>query len=485
MDITQLNPHDLAQKLASKELSSEEITKAFLEKIKRQDIFFHAFLEVYEDAVEQARQIDTLRKKGASLDAFAGLPIAVKNNILVQGKKTTSGSFLLKEYVASYSATVIKRIQQAGLILIGATNMDEFAMGSSTENSYFGPTKNPWDPTKVPGGTSGGSAAAVASRMVPLALGSDTGGSVRQPASLCGITGLKPTYGRVSRYGLMATASSLDQIGTFAPDVLSAAHLLRLIEGKDEKDATSAELSETTIEELLEPEIQNMRIGIPKEYFLEGMDPEIKKAILESVKLLEQQGAQIKELSLPHTDYALAAYYLILFSEASSNLARFDGIRYGFSPSVKNIQEAYELARGQGFGPEVKRRIMLGTYTLSKGYYEAYYKKALQARTLIKKDFDEAFKEVDVLITPTSPCVAWGLGEKFEDPLAMYLADIYTISISLATVPALSVPCGFSKNLPVGMQIIARPFNEHALLRVAAFYQSITDWHKKIPANVL
>ena len=481
MNFTTLSPHELAKKLEIKELSSEEITKMYLERIKQHDSDIHAFFEVFDDVLDQARLVDHRRAQGdTSLDTFAGLPLAVKSLILVKGKKTTGGSRILENYVASYDATAIARLRKAGLVFMGTSNMDEFGMGSSTENSAFGTTKNPWKREKIPGGSSGGSAAAVAAGFVPLALGSDTGGSTRQPASLCGIVGLKPTYGRISRHGLIALASSFDQIGSFAKDVVSVAHLLRLMEGKDPKDATSANLSETTIDEFLQKDIKGMRIGIPKEYFLPGMDMEIKQAVMASVEIFEKHGAIIKEISLPHTSYALATYYLILFCEASSNLARLDGMRYGFSAAEESLTDVYEITRGQGFGAEVKRRIMLGTYALSKGYYDAYYKKALKVRTLIKKDFDEAFKDVDIIVSPTSPSVAWNLGEKFEDPLAMYLSDIYTVPINLSTVPAMSIPCGFSREgLPIGMQLIARPFNEQVLFQAGNFYQSVTDWHRK------
>jgi aspartyl-tRNA(Asn)/glutamyl-tRNA(Gln) amidotransferase subunit A len=359
--------------------------------------------------------------------------------------------------------------------------MDDAAMGSSTETSHWGPTKNPWDTTKVPGGSSGGSAAAVAAGFVPAALGSDTGGSVRQPASLCGVVGLKPTYGRVSRYGLIALASSLDQIGPFAHTVEDVALMLQVIEGKDPRDATSVDLTQTTIPELIEKDVSGLKLGLPKEYFLEGMDPQVKKTVLEAVDRLADAGAQIEEISLPHAPYALAAYYIIQPAEASSNLGRFDGLRYGYHSSGENLKETYERTRGEGFGREVKRRIMLGSYTLSAGYYDAYYRKALKVRSLIKKDFDDALKIVDAIVTPTSPSVAWGLGEKFNDPLTMYLSDIYTITANLATIPAMSIPCGFVGDLPVGLQIMGKPFDEYTLFRIGATYQSLTDWHTRIP----
>ena len=360
--------------------------------------------------------------------------------------------------------------------------MDEFAMGSSTESSHFGATTNPWDKTKVPGGSSGGSAAAVAAGFVPVALGSDTGGSIRQPASLCGVVGLKPTYGRVSRYGLMAMASSLDQIGPIARTVEDAAMVLEVIEGRDPHDSTSTELSNTTIPALIDKDLTGMKLGLPKEYFIDGMDEGVKASVMEAVHELERAGAEIVEISLPHAQYALAAYYIIMPAEASSNLGRFDGLRYGYHSNGENLQDTYSRTRGEGFGPEVKRRIMLGSYTLSAGYYDAYYRKALKVRTLIKKDFDEALKEVDAIVTPTSPSVAWGIGEKFNDPLTMYLSDIYTISANLATIPALSVPCGFVNDLPVGLQFMGKAFDEYTLLKLGAAYQDRTDWHMKTPS---
>jgi aspartyl-tRNA(Asn)/glutamyl-tRNA(Gln) amidotransferase subunit A len=365
-------------------------------------------------------------------------------------------------------------------VLIGRANMDEFAMGSSTESSHYGNTKNPWDTSRVPGGSSGGSAAAVAAGYAPAALGSDTGGSVRQPAALCGVVGLKPTYGRVSRYGLMALASSLDQIGPITRTVEDAAILMRAIEGKDAKDSTSVE-AESYIPEIDQPNVKGLRIGIPKEYFLEGMNGDVKDAVMEAVSKLEAAGAIVKPISLPNAEYALATYYLVMPAEASSNLARYDGIRYGYSASADSLKETYERSRGEGFGAEAQRRIILGTYVLSKGYYDAYYRKALKARELIRRDFEAAFKDVDVIATPTSPTTAWKLGEKFNDPLTMYLSDIYTISANLAGIPALSMPCGFSDGLPIGLQLMGRPFDEATLYRTGIAYQSLTDWHTRTP----
>lgn len=472
---------EASEQLANAELTAEALTRSCLDAIKEGDGRVKAFLDVSDSALEQARVIDEWRAAGEALGPLSGIPIAVKDVILVQGWEMTGGSQILEGHRAAYDATVIERLRAAGAILIGRTNCDEFAMGSSTENSHYPPTTNPWDKTKVPGGSSGGSAAAVAAGFVPAALGSDTGGSIRQPAALCGIVGLKPTYGRVSRYGLMAMASSLDQIGPFARTVEDVALLLEAIEGYDPKDSTSAELSNTTVPSLIEKSVDGMTLGVPKEYFASGMDSQVASVVQEAIVELERAGAKIQEVSLPHSEYALATYYIIQPAEASSNLGRYDGLRYGYHSGGENLQETYERTRGEGFGAEAKRRIMLGSYTLSAGYYDAYYRKALKARTLIKRDFDEAFKSVDAILGPTSPSVAWDIGEKFDDPLAMYLADIYTVPANLATIPGLSVPCGFVDGLPVGLQILAKPFDEYTLLRVGATYQDRTDWHTRTP----
>lgn len=465
---------EMRQAMDASELSARELTEAVLKDIAKRDGDIHAFLSVSETAAAEADEVDRRRKNGENLPALAGIPIAIKNNILVQGWKTTAGSQILGNYVAPYDATVIFRLRQAGAILIGATNLDEFAMGSSTENSAFGPTKNPCDPERIPGGSSGGSAAAVAAGFVPAALGTDTGGSIRQPAAMCGVVGLKPTYGRVSRYGSIAMASSLDQIGPIARTVEDAATLLLAIEGKDPKDATSAELPDTTIPELLSRDVKGLRLGVPKEYFVEGMDSEVERLVREAIKAHEAAGAEIEEISLPHAPHALAAYYVVMPCEVSSNMARYDGMRYGFSASGESLEETYRLSRGDGFGAEVKRRIMLGSFALSKGYADALYKKALKVRTLIKRDFDEAFTHVDAIIAPTSPSVAWKLGEKVEDPLTMYLSDIYTISANLATIPAMSIPCGLAHGLPVGLQLMAKPFAEATLFRLGAWFEAQT-----------
>ncbi len=481
MDTSTLTIREAAKQLTAKKISSEELVKGCLEVAHQKNEALNALLEISDSAVEAARHIDARRKKGEELGPLAGIPLAVKDNMLVQGWKATAGSQILENYHAVYNATVVERLRDAGAIFLGRGNMDEFAMGSSTESSHFGPTKNPWDKRRVPGGSSGGSVAAVAAGMVPYALGSDTGGSIRQPASLCGVVGLKPTYGRVSRYGLIAMASSLDQIGPITHTVEDAALAMQAIEGADPHDATTMDLEETTAPELLEKSVKGLRLGIPKEYFLDGMDEDVRRSVMEAVDLLKKAGAKVKEISLPHTEYALAAYYINMPAEASSNLGRFDGMRYGLSSSGSSLIDTYEQTRGEGFGREVQRRIMLGSYVLSAGYYDAYYRQALKVRSLIRKDFDEAFKDVDVIVTPTSPSVAWTLGEKFNDPLTMYLSDIYTISVNLAGVPALSLPCGFVKDLPVGLQLIGRPFDETTLYRIGMYYQSVTDWHTRTP----
>lgn len=462
-------------------MTAVEITEATLADIKKRDGEIHAFLETFdEDALAQAKKIDALRATGESLPPLAGVPAAIKDNMLYAGHISSAGSKMLAEYKGAYTATVVQRLIDAGAIIIGRTNCDEFAMGSSTETSAFGNTKNPWDKKKVPGGSSGGSAAAVAAGFVPASLGSDTGGSIRQPASLTGIVGLKPTYGRVSRYGIIALASSLDQVGPFAHTVEDAAMILEAIEGRDEHDATSVELENTTIGEILTPNFEGLRVGVPKEYFIDGMDADITKLVKEAIAVFKSGGAEIVEISLPLTSYALPTYYIIQPAEASSNLARFDGMRYG-TRAPGTLEESYLDARGDGFGVEVKRRIMLGTFILSAGYFDAFYKKALAVRTALRKEFDDAFKRVDVIIGPTSPTVAWNLGEKFDDPLAMYLADIFTTAGNIAGIPGISIPCGFANQLPVGLQIQAKPFAEAMMFRAAAAYEKQTGWSRFYP----
>ncbi|MFA5975798.1 MAG: Asp-tRNA(Asn)/Glu-tRNA(Gln) amidotransferase subunit GatA [Elusimicrobiota bacterium] len=485
MNIPSLTAAEIAAKIQSRELKAEAVTAAYLDRIREHEPEIHAFNEVFgEQAIQQAKEIDGRIAKGEPVGPLAGVPVAIKDNLVIRGEHCTCSSKILQGFTATYDATVIRKIRQAGAVFLGHTNLDEFAMGSSTENSAFHTTRNPWDTTRVPGGSSGGSAAAVAARMAPLSLGSDTGGSIRQPAAFCGVLGLKPTYGRVSRFGLVAFASSLDQIGPFATTARDCALFLRLISGQDDRDSTSVPEPVPDYEALLSKGIKGLRIGLPKEYLIGGgMDPEIERAIREAVKTLESAGAMVKEISLPHTDYCLAVYYILAPSEASSNLSRFDGVRYGSrAPNTTNLMELYEKTRGQGFGPEVKRRIMLGTYALSAGYYDAYYAKAQKVRTLIKRDFDKAFKEVDVIATPTTPSPAFKPGEKIQDPLQMYLSDIFTISCNLAGLPGLSLPCGFTKtHLPIGLQLLGRPFEEGTLLTVAHQYEQMKDWNRCAP----
>jgi len=464
---------EIHQSLIKKEFSAKELCQKYLERIKKIDQKIRSFLTLSEDlAISQAKKIDEMISQGQELPILAGIPCAIKDIILVKDLKCTAGSKILENYVAPYDATAVKRLKENGAIILGKTNLDEFAMGSSTENSAFFKTKNPIDPERVPGGSSGGSAAAVAADFCVFALGSDTGGSVRQPASFCGIVGLKPTYGAVSRYGLIAFASSLDQIGPMTKTVEDCEIVFDAIKGRDEMDSTSYELRNPNYE----IRIEDLRIGVPKEYFVEGIEPEVEKVIKEAIKKYEKIGAKIIEISLPHTQYALAAYCIIATSEASANLARYDGIKYGSSKvksqnsKVKSLIDVYFKTRGEGFGPEVKRRIMLGTFSLSAGYYEAYYLRAQKVRQKIFEDFEKAFEKVDAIFTPVSPTVAFKLGEKIDDPLKMYLSDVFTVSASLAGLPAISIPCGKVKNLPVGLQIIGKPFSEKLIFQVAKLY---------------
>src|SRR5712692_6382667 len=430
-----------------------------------------------------ADELDFTLSKWRKTMPLMAMPIAVKDNICTKGVKTTCGSRMLENFVPPYDATVVARMKEHGYYLIGKTNMDEFAMGSSTETSAFGPTRNPCNLAAIPGGSSGGSAAAVAAELCVAALGSDTGGSIRQPAACCGVVGLKPTYGRVSRYGLVAFASSLDQIGPITRDVRDAAVMMQVIAGRDPLDSTSADVPVPDYMKALKENLRGMKVGVPLEFFAEGLDPEVELAVRTAIIQMQTLKAEIKEISLPMTKYAIAAYYLIATAEASSNLARYDGVRYGHRAKEKGLMEMYMKTRQEGFGAEVKRRIMLGTYALSAGYYDAYYGKAQAVRTLIKRDFDEAFKEVDVIVTPTMPTPAFKLGEKIQDPLQMYLSDIYTISVNLAGVPAISLPCGLSsRKLPIGLQIIGRPFEEEKVLRAAYAYEQASEWHLKRPS---
>jgi aspartyl-tRNA(Asn)/glutamyl-tRNA(Gln) amidotransferase subunit A len=474
--------------LQEKKFSSEELVQACITRRDAIDDKLKAFLRSDDTAaLAQAKEVDARRSRAEELPALAGLPIAIKDNFNVLGSETTAGSKILKGYVSPYDATAIAKLRKAGAILFGKTNLDEFAMGSSTENSAYQVTKNPWDLTRVPGGSSGGSAAAVAADECLAALGSDTGGSVRQPAALTNTVGLKPTYGRISRYGLISLASSLDVVGTLTKTVQDAALLLETLAGEDPRDATcNTEFAPQYTELLKNPKIKGMKIGLVKEYFGEGLDSAIGESVRAAAKELEKMGATIEEVSLPHSAYALACYYIILPSEASANLARYDGIRYGASiarekGTSKNLLDVYTESRAKGFGPETIRRIMLGTYALSAGYYDAYYRKAQKVRTLVRQDFLDAFKKVHVLLTPTTPTTAFKIGEKASDPLAMYLNDIMTVAVNVAGVPAMSLPCGFVKGLPVGMQLITTDLNEERLFNVGHAYQQVTDWHTKEP----
>ncbi len=462
--------------------SAEDVVRASLERIHADDKKIGAFLETFDkEAIKAAKQIDADKKAGKNLPPLAGVPIAVKDNILVKGRIASAASKILKEYKATYDATAVKRLRDAGAIIIGRTNCDEFAMGVSTEYSAYQKTHNPWNRKKIPGGSSGGSAAAVAAGFVPAALGSDTGGSVRQPASLCGIVGMKSTYGRVSRYGLIALASSFDQIGAFASTVEGAALLLQIIEGHDPKDGTSISLPSTTVAELLPKTLEGVKVGVPKEFFVEEIDDEVRSRVEEAIEILKEKGASIKEVSLPSAKYAVPAYYIILPAEASANLGRYDGIRYGTRAKSKDLFKSYVKARGKGFGPEVKRRIMLGTYILSAGYYDAYYKKAQAVRTAIFDEVNKVMKRVDVLAMPTMPGVAWDIGAHVDDPVTMYLADVCTSTANIVGAPAISVPCGFAHDLPVGLQIMGGRLEDEKVLQTASVYQSVTDWHVKHP----
>jgi aspartyl-tRNA(Asn)/glutamyl-tRNA(Gln) amidotransferase subunit A len=471
---------DLLNFLSRREISAEDLTCQFLETLRRREPRIRAFLYVDEaGALDQARAVDVRRERGEPLGILAGLPVAVKDVLCVRDRPTTCGSKILQNYVPPYDAHVVTRLKEADAILLGKTNLDEFAMGSSTENSAFQTTRNPWDPERIPGGSSGGSAAAVAACEAPLALGTDTGGSVRQPAGLCGIAGIKPTYGRVSRFGLIAFGSSLDQVGGFAHDVTDLALLLEVIAGHDRRDSTSLEAAVPAYLQRVNEPVGPLTVGVAREYFGEGLDPEVEQSVRAAVKVFGDLRATVREISLPHSRYAIAVYYLVATAEASSNLARYDGVHYGHrAPAYDNLVNMYSRSRGEGFGPEVKRRIMLGTYALSSGYKDAYYLKALQVRRLIRNDFDRAFAECDVVLGPTSPTAAFRIGERTADPLAMYLSDIYTISANLAGIPGLSIPCGFTRSgLPIGLQIQGPPLAEEKLLRVARMYEHATDWH--------
>ena len=474
MDITELTVHELQEKLKNKELTIKEITEAYINRINEKEKDVQAFVtELTDEAKKSAEEIQNKIESGEITGEFAGIPIGIKDNICTKGIKTTCSSRMLENFVSPYDATVMEKINNENMIDLGKLNMDEFAMGGSTEYSYFHPTRNPWNLNKVPGGSSGGSAAAVASNMVPWALGSDTGGSIREPASFCGVVGLKPTYGLVSRYGLVAFASSLDQIGPITKDVQDAAMLLNIIAGHDKKDTTSSDRPKVDYTKALKNDVKGLKIGVPKEFFGEGINEEVKEQLQKAIETYKELGAEVEEFSLDIAQYALATYYIIACAEASSNLGRFDGIRYTYrTKEFKSLKEIYKKSRSEGFGPEVKRRIILGTYVLSSGYYDAYYKKAQQVRTLVMNEFNKGFEKYDVILTPTSPTVAFDIGSKSNNPLEMYLADICTVSINIAGLPGISIPCGVDKEgMPVGMQLIGNKFSEETILNAAYTFE--------------
>ncbi|MFC1510650.1 Asp-tRNA(Asn)/Glu-tRNA(Gln) amidotransferase subunit GatA [Candidatus Omnitrophota bacterium] len=476
MSIHKLTAHEILEQIKAQQLSVNDVYQACVDQINKTDTQVNAFVRQIENAP------DTLTTAASQATP---IPIAIKDNMCIEGIETTCASRILKGFIPPYSATVVEKLKASGAILLGHANMDEFAFGSSTETSCYGPTKNPWNLDCVPGGSSGGSTATVAANQAVWALGSDTGGSIRQPASFCGVVGLKPTYGRVSRYGLLAFASSLDQIGPITKDVRDAALLLNIIAGYDPMDSTSIDTPTPDYTKALNRDVKGLTFGVPKEFFVEGLDPQVKEAVDEAINVLKKQGATFKEISLPHTEYAVATYYIIATAEASSNLARYDGVQYGLRvrPETKRkngLLDMYEETRDAGFGQEAKRRIMLGTYALSSGYYDAYYLRGLKVRTLIKNDYDQAFKDVDAIITPTAPTTAFKIAEKTNDPISMYLSDIFTISANLSGIPAISIPCGFSKDkMPIGLQIMAKPFDEEMIFRIAHNYEQNTEWHKE------
>ncbi len=482
MELYQLTAHELHDKLLNEEVSATEVVESVLARIEAVESDVQSYITVTkEEALKQAKKIDEKLANGEEVSDLVGIPVALKDNLSTTGIKTTCASKILHNYQPPYDATVVENLTEAGAVFPGKTNLDEFAMGSSTENSAYQTTKNPWDLERVPGGSSGGSAAAVAADEAIMAIGSDTGGSIRQPAALCGVVGLKPTYGLVSRYGLVAFASSLDQIGPITKDVTDCAMLLNHLAGHDKKDSTSANVEVPDYKTSLKEDVAGLKIGVPKEYFGEGIDDEVKEAVWDAINTLKDLGAEAEEVSLPHTDYALSAYYLIAPAEASSNLARYDGVEYGLrNQQATGLIDMYKKTRGEGFGDEVKRRIMLGTYALSSGYYDAYYKKAQKVRTLVKKDFEKAFEDYDVLISPTTPATAFKIGDKTDDPLAMYLNDACTIPVNLAGIPAMSIPCGVdSKGLPIGLQIFANNFEEDKMLQVAYTFEQASEIEAK------
>ena len=483
-ELHQLTIHEAHELLKQRKISSTELTKSVLKRIAEIEGKVHACVTIVEDiALKEAEKVDNYIKTAHEITPLTGIPTLIKDVICTRGIRTTCSSKMLENFVPPYDATVMEKLKAQKAVIVGKTNMDEFAMGSSTEHSAFFPTYNPWDLSRVPGGSSGGSAVAVSTGEAIYALGSDTGGSIRQPAALCSVVGLKPTYGRVSRFGLVAFASSLDQIGPMTKDVTDCALVMNVIAGYDSRDSTSVSYPVPDYTQQLVPDIRGLKIGIPREYLVEGVQDQVQVALQAAINKLQELGAEIDwEVSLPHTKYALAAYYILAPSEASANLARYDGVRYGFSErDASNVIETTERTRQFGFGPEVKRRIMLGTYALSAGYYDAYYLKAQKVRILIKQEFDQAFEKYDALVTPTSPIVPFKLGEKLEDPMQMYLSDVCTLPINIAGIPAISIPAGFADNLPIGMQIMGKPFSEEILLRIAFAYEQATDWHKRKP----
>ncbi|QEW07493.1 Asp-tRNA(Asn)/Glu-tRNA(Gln) amidotransferase subunit GatA [Nitrincola iocasae] len=475
---------ELSHALSRGEFSSVELTQSLLDRIHRLDSHYNSFITLADDtALLQAKAADAARAAGHATP-LTGLPIAHKDLFCTQGIRTSCGSKMLDNFISPYNATLVERLNQAGAVTLGKTNMDEFAMGSSNESSYYGPARNPWDTQHVPGGSSGGSAAAVAARLIPAATGSDTGGSIRQPAALCGITGLKPTYGRISRYGMVAFASSLDQAGPMTRSAEDAALLLQVMAGEDPLDSTCSTQAVPDYSATLNDSLEGLRIGLPKEYFAEGTDPAILQKVREAVAEFEKLGASVKEVSLPNTHLCIPAYYILAPAEASSNLSRFDGVRYGHRcDDPKDLEDLYKRTRAEGFGTEVKRRIMVGTYALSEGFYDAYYRKAQQIRRMLQQDFVSVLDEVDVIMAPVTPYPAFRLGEKNSDPVSMYMEDIFTLSLNLAGLPGMSVPCGFTGKLPVGLQIIGNYFAEAKLLNIAHKFQQVTDWHQQAPAT--
>ncbi|MEM7007860.1 MAG: Asp-tRNA(Asn)/Glu-tRNA(Gln) amidotransferase subunit GatA [Thermodesulfobacteriota bacterium] len=484
MDVEHLTIKHASELIESKEISPVELANAFLQRIEEKDQALNTYISVMADrALETAAQAEKEILSGNYKGPLHGIPLALKDIFITKDVTTTCGSKMLENFIPPYDATVTQKLMDSGAVILGKNNMDEFAMGSSTENSFFGPTKNPWDIEKVPGGSSGGSASATAASLCMGSIGTDTGGSIRQPAAFCGVVGMKPTYGRVSRFGMVAFASSLDQAGPFTKTVEDTALILNSISGHDPKDSTCANVAVPDYTQALKDDLKGLKIGVPKEYFVDGMDEDVEQAAKLAISELQNLGAEIIEISLPHTEYAVLTYYIIAPSEASSNLARYDGVKYGYrAQGAETLNEMYFKTRAEGFGDEVKRRIMLGTYALSSGYYDAYYLKAQKVRTLIKKDFDQAFEKVDAIVAPTTPEVAFKIGEKTQDPLTMYLSDVLTIPCNIAGLPGISVPCGFSKEgLPIGIQVLGKAFDEETVLHVAHSYENNTDWSNKTP----